>query len=209
VRVLWLLVLLFACSPKLSASAGAPSDQLRAGIDRVFEIVGDPGLEGDANLSHRRAAIVSAASDIFDFREMARRALGRYWAQRTIAEREEFVSVFTALVQHSYISKVDQRGTGNMVVQDEVREGESAIVRTTLRVSAGHPLEVDYRMHSVDDRWKVYDLAAGGVSLVGSYRAQFDKIIRTSSYETLVSKLKSRETAAVEHPSAAGRENAP
>jgi phospholipid transport system substrate-binding protein len=201
-RVLGILFLLLAFSPGYSASAGAPSDQLRAGIDRVFQIL-------RANLPLRRVAIITAASDLFDFGEMARRSLGRHWTQRTIAEREEFVRVFTTLVQHTYISRVDQRGTGDIVVKDEVLDGQSALVRTTLRVSAGQLLALDYRMHNVDDRWKVYDLDAGGVSVVGSYRAQFDKIIRTSSYESLVSKLRSRETASAERPIATGRENAP
>jgi hypothetical protein len=107
-RVLGILFLLLAFSPGRSASAGAPSDQLRAGIDRVFQILRDPGLEGDANLPLRRVAIITAASDLFDFGEMARRSLGRHWTQRTIAEREEFVRVFTTLVQHTYISRVDQ-----------------------------------------------------------------------------------------------------
>jgi hypothetical protein len=100
-RVLGILFLLLAFSPGRSASAGAPSDQLRAGIDRVFQIL-------RANLPLRRVAIITAASDLFDFGEMARRSLGRHWTQRTIAEREEFVRVFTTLVQHTYISRVDQ-----------------------------------------------------------------------------------------------------
>jgi phospholipid transport system substrate-binding protein len=96
-----------------------------------------------------------------------------------------------------------------MIVQDEVPDGESVVVRTTLKVGAGHVLPLDYRMHSVNDRWKVYDLKADGVSLVASYRAQFDKVIRTSSYAGLVSKLRSRHAVASGRPIATGRENAP
>jgi phospholipid transport system substrate-binding protein len=39
----------------------------------------------------------------------------------------------------------------------------------------------------------VYDLNIDGISLVANYRAQFNKIIRTSSYEALVTKLRSRQ----------------
>jgi hypothetical protein len=46
-RVVGILILLFALVPARGAWAGPPSDQLRAGIDRVFKILGDPELAGD------------------------------------------------------------------------------------------------------------------------------------------------------------------
>ena len=109
-RVFAVLILLFVLVPVRGAWAGAPSDQLRTGIDRVFKILGDPELDGDKKLNQRRSAIVIAANEIFDFGEMAKRSLGQYWPQRTSAERVEFVRLFTELVQRSYISKVDQHG---------------------------------------------------------------------------------------------------
>jgi phospholipid transport system substrate-binding protein len=189
-RVCWILILLFVLSPVRVAWAGAPSDQLSAGIDRVYKILGDPGLEGDTKLNERRAAIVTVASEIFDFGEMAKRSLGQYWAQRTLAERGEFIRLFTAAIQHSYISKVDQQGTGKMTVRGEQVDGEYAVVQTTLPLSSGHEMPIDYRMHSTHARWQVYDLSVDGVSLVANYRAQFNKIIRASSYEALIARFK-------------------
>jgi phospholipid transport system substrate-binding protein len=174
-RVFGILILLFALVSARDAGAGPPSDQLRAGIDRVFKILGDPELDGDKKLNQRRTAIVIAANEIFDFGEMAKRSLGPYWAQR------------------SYISKVDQHGAHKMTVQGERIDGDYAVVRTTLPLSSGNQLPIDYSMHSTDDRWQVYDLSIDGISLVANYRAQFNKIIRTSSYEALVAKFKSHQ----------------
>ena len=136
-RIFWILIFLFSLAPVHGAWAGSPSDQLRAGIDRAFQILGDPQMEGDAQLKQRRTAIVTVANEIFDFGEMAKRSLGQFWAQRTLAELEEFVHLFTRVVQHSYISKVDQLGVGKMTVQGEVVEGEYAVVRTKLPLSSG------------------------------------------------------------------------
>src|SRR4030095_2497620 len=108
VRVFGILILLFALVPARDAWAGPPSDQLRAGIDRVFKILGDPALDGDKKLTQRRPAIVIAAHEMFDFGERAKRSIVQYWTQRGVAERVEFVRLFTELVQRSYISKVDQ-----------------------------------------------------------------------------------------------------
>jgi phospholipid transport system substrate-binding protein len=190
-RVFWILIVLFALSPAHGAGAGPPSDQLRAGVDRVFKILGDPELEGDKKLNQRRIAIVIVANEMFDFGEMAKRSLGQHWAQRTLAERGEFIRLFTELIQRSYLSKVDQHGAEKMIVQGEKVDGDYAVVRTTLPLGPGREMPIDYRMHNTDDRWQVYDLSIDGISLVGNYRAQFNKVIRTSSYEALVAKFKS------------------
>ena len=42
------------------------------------------------------------------------------------------------------------------------------------------------------DRWNLYDVVIDGMSLVGDYRVQFQKIIRTTSYAELVEKLKAK-----------------
>jgi phospholipid transport system substrate-binding protein len=207
-RVVGILILLFALVPARGAWGGPPSDQLRAGIDRVFKILGDPELDGDKKLDQRRTAILIAANEMFDFGEMAKRSLGQFWAQRTPAERVEFVRLFTELVQRSYISKVDQHGAHKMTLQSERIDGEYAVVRTTLPLSSGHELPIDYSMHGTDDRWQVYDLSIDGISLVANYRAQFNKIIRTSSYEALVAKFKSHQAELAVPATTSGRQPA-
>ena len=47
-------------------------------------------------------------------------------------------------------------------------------------------------MQRKGDRWLVYDVSVEGLSLVGNYRGQFNKIIETSSYQDLVKKMKAR-----------------
>jgi phospholipid transport system substrate-binding protein len=151
-------------------------------------------MAGDANATQRRSAILSAAGTIFDFGEMAKRSLGPHWAARTPAERTRFVALFTDLMQHSYISKVDQHGGAKMVFRGETVDGDFASVRTTIPLSNGSEMPLEYRMHTAAARWQVYDLSIDGISLVSNYRAQFNKVIRTDSYETLVTRLQSHQT---------------
>ncbi len=187
-------ILILVLSTVSGAWAGAPTDQLRDGVDRVFKILRDPQMAGDANAVQRRAAIVTAAGSIFDFGEMAKRTLGRHWSARTPAERGQFVALFTDLIQHSYISKVDQHGSAKMVFRGETVDGDHAAVRTIIPLSNGAEMPLEYRMQSTDARWRVYDISIDGISLVSNYRAQFNKVIRIASYETLVTKLKSHQT---------------
>jgi phospholipid transport system substrate-binding protein len=191
--VLSTVILFLVLSPVPGAFAGAPSDELRDGVDRVFKILRDPAMAGDTNATQRRKAILTAAGTIFDFGEMAKRSLGQHWAARTPAERSQFIALFTDLMQHSYINKVDQHGGAKMVFRGETVDGDFAAVRTTIPLSSGSQMPLEYRMHNIDARWQVYDLSIDGISLVSNYRAQFNKVIRLDSYDTLVAKLKSHQ----------------
>lgn len=193
-RVIWTLISLVTLCSVHGAWAGPPTDQLRDGVDRVFKILKDPELAGDKQVDQRRAAISKVAGELFDFGEMAKRSLGQHWAQRTLAERGEFVRLFTELVQRSYISKVDQHdAAAKMTYQGETVDDDYAVVRTTIPLPRGNEMPLGYRMHNTSGRWQVYDLSIDGISLAANYRAQFNKIIRTSSYEDLVARLKSNQ----------------
>jgi phospholipid transport system substrate-binding protein len=189
-RAIWTLFLVLALSSIPDAWAGAPTDELGAGVDRVFEILRDPELKGGTNASRRWVAIARVSEEIFDFGETARRSLGQHWDRRTPAEREEFVRLFTDLIQRSYVTKIDRYSGEKMVFRGETVDGDEAVVRTALTLDDGGRLPLDYKMHHTRDRWQVYDINVEGVSLVANYRAQFNKVIRSESYEALVTRLK-------------------
>ncbi len=191
-HVIGTVILLFALGSVHGAWAGPPTDQLRDGVDRVFKILKDPELEGARNTNQRRTAITKVAGEMFDFGEMAKRSLGPHWEQRTPAERAEFVGLFTELIQRSYMSKVDQHGSaGSMTFRGETVDGDHAVVQTTIPLRQGSAMPLEYRMLNTAGRWRVYDLSIDGISLVGNYRAQFNKVIRSESYAALVARFKS------------------
>ena len=176
-------------------TAGEATKQLRATIDSFVPIISNtPREELQKNGMPERARKLVLAR--FDFAEMTKRSLGQHWTARTPAERSQFVGLFTDLMRQSYISKVDQHGGAKMVYRSETVDGDHAAVRTAIPLSNGSEMPLEYRMHNADARWQVYDLSIDGISLVSNYRAQFNKVIRTDSYETLVAKLKSHQFSA-------------
>ena len=174
-------------------AAGAPSDQLKAQIDRVLKLLDDPELKKEARAKDRRTAVRKIANEIFDFSETARRSLGRHWQSRTPAERDEFVQLFSDLLERSYISRVELYGGEKIQFAGDSIEGDQAKVQTRLVTKGGSEIPIEYRMHRKGDRWLVYDVIIEGVSLVSNYRTQFNKIIQTSSYQELVRKMKTKQ----------------
>ena len=176
------------------AAAGVATDQLRGAVDRVLKTLDDPSLKGEGKLMDRRAAVRKIANEIFDFGEIAKRSLARHWQPLSEAQRTEFVGLFADLLERSYISKIETYGGEKIQYSSERVDGDLATVSTRIVTKNGTEVPVDYRMiKRGGDHWLVYDVSIEGVSLVSNYRTQFNKIIQTSSYNELVSKLRNKQ----------------
>lgn len=171
------------------AWAGAPTDQVREYTDQVLKVLEDPSLKPP----DRRVAVRKIAAEIFDVSETAKRALGRHWQGRTEAERDEFVHLFADLLEGTYIARIDEYGGERIRYGGESVDGDHAIVRARVMTNKGTEVPVESRMLRRGERWYIYDIAIENVSLISNYRAQFDRIIRTSSFEELVKRLKNRK----------------
>jgi phospholipid transport system substrate-binding protein len=199
-RWLWLSIVAVMLGAPSGAQAGPATDQLKGDLTRVFRVIeetgaapreGTPPIEVEA----RRSAIRSAADPVFDWREMASRALARHWQARSEAERVEFVQLFGDLIQRLYITQLE-RYSGELIrYVGEWVTGDLGVVSTRFVPKQGQEIPIDYRLLSRDGRWRVYDVVVEGVSLVGSYRSQFDKVIRSSSYPELIKRLRDKEPA--------------
>jgi phospholipid transport system substrate-binding protein len=176
------------------ASAGVPADQLKGSVDQVVEVLKDPKLKAESMSNERRVAVRKIANNIFDFTETAKRALGPHWQNLSDKDREEFVSLFSDLLEGAYISKIEQySGEPIKFVGDSV-DGDLATVRTRIITKKGTEIPIDYRMLRRGERWLVYDVNIEGVSLVGNYRTQFNKIIQTASYGELIKRMKAHDS---------------
>jgi len=182
------LTVVLVLSAATCAWAGPPTEQVRAYTDQVVKVLQSPAL----TLPERRAAIGHIASEAFDVSETAQRALGVHWQQRTPAEREEFVKLFANLLEQTYISQIDQYGGERVAYVGEQIDGDRAIVRARIVTKNGTEVPVESRLLLKDNRWLIYDILIANMSLISSYRAQFDRVIRTASYEDLVKRLQSR-----------------
>jgi len=175
------------------AMAGQPTDQLKGAIDGVLKVLEDPKFKGSARTVERRRAVRKIADEIFDFPEIAQRSLARHWQPLSDKQRAEFVSLFSDLLERSYISKIEAYGGEKIAYASERIDGDQAAVGTRIISKSGTEVPVEYRMLKKGDRWLVYDVNIEGVSLVSNYRTQFNKIIQTGSYNDLVQKLRTKQ----------------
>lgn len=175
-----------------SASAGEPTDQVRQSVDKVLNILRNKELKRPERTQERRAAIRKIVDERFDFEEMAKRSLALHWRKRTPEEKNEFVTLYSDLLERAYIKKIEDYTDENVLYTGESVEGDYAVVRTKI-VRKGVETPIDYRLLRKNGQWEVYDVIIEGVSLVNNYRKQFNQIINSQSYEELVRRLKSKK----------------
>ena len=175
------------------AQAGAPTDQLKGGIERVLAILQDPALKDPAKGDERRQKIRAVANEVFDWQETGKRALARHWQGRSPQEREEFSKLFADLLERSYVGKIEAYSGEKIVYGEETLDGDQATVRTKLVTKSGTQVPIDYQMQKAEDRWRVYDVKIENVGLVANYRSQFNRIIQQSGYPDLLQRLKTKQ----------------
>jgi phospholipid transport system substrate-binding protein len=182
------LIAVLVLAPGPDAWAGPPTDQLRTYTDQVLKILQNPSM----TLPDRREAVRHLAEQVFDVTETAKRALGQHWQQRTPAEQDEFVKLFANLLEQTYIARIDEFGGEKLTYVSEQIDGDRAIVRAKITTKNGTDVPVESRVLLKGNRWLIYDILIENLSLISNYRAQFDRVIRTASYDELVKRLKTK-----------------
>ena len=175
------------------AYAGEPTALVKQTTDKVIDILKNKEMKKPGKTKERRAAIRRTISERFDFEEMAKRSLARYWNQRTPDEKKEFVALYSDLLERTYIRKIESYTDQQFVYGEETGEGDYAMVRTKILTKKDTDVPIEYRMQKKNGGWLVYDVVIEGVSLVNNYRNQFNEIMHSGSYETLVKKLKNKQ----------------
>jgi phospholipid transport system substrate-binding protein len=187
-----LLLLLLWLSPG-AAAGGVPTDQIKATVDRALVVLRDPRFKPAARTKERRDQLKQILFARFDFSEMARRALGANWRRRTPQEQEEFVRLFTELLERAYADTIESYTDEKIIYVGEKVDGNYAEVKSKILTSKGQEFSIDYKTQVVGGEWKVYDVVVENISMVNNFRAQFNRVINNSSYEELVHRLKEKQ----------------
>jgi phospholipid transport system substrate-binding protein len=174
-----------------AAMAGEPTDQIRAHITVMYGAV---GASASAPSPSGMGSVRKVADQMFDWRAMAREALGDHWAKRSVEEQNEFARLFMNLFEDAYLSKIRLAEAEKFEYLGETAVGDEAVVRTRVVTRNGSAIPVNYRTRRDEaGHWRVHDLDVERISLVRNYRSQFDSIIRRTSFEQLIARLKAVE----------------
>ena len=188
--IVLMLVLVVAGRP---AAAGVPTDQIKGSTDQVLKIVQDADLKKADRVEERRKQIRAVVDQVFNWQETGKRALARHWQPLKPEQRQEFSALFAELVERSYVSKIEAYSGEKILYVGETLDTDQATVKTKLVTKSSTEIPIDYRLQRDGERWRVYDVLIEGVSLVGNYRSQFNRVIQQSGYDELIKKMKAKQ----------------
>lgn len=167
-------------------------------IDLVIELLKDEKISKE----ERNKKIVAVVDPMFDFPRMAKLSLGKKnWKGMTRAQRKEFSAIFVVRLKESYLEKLDLY-TDEKVVVEEAKQVKKRIHVLTRLVSKDDKKDMVYKFYKSKKGWKVYDVVILGVSVVQTYRSQFNGFLKSGTYAQLLTKL--RTSGGFTIPTAAG-----
>jgi len=177
------------------------NELLRMKWDAVIAVLRSEDLDQEA----KEDKIAKVISPVFDFALMAKLSLGRkHWPKLTPLQRERFTRLFEQRLKVSYLEKVGSYSGEEVLFKPAVRKKKALYIPVEL-FSEDTRVDMLYKLHRAEERrkvkvngdwtvqeehrWKIYDMEIQGVSILLTYRSQFDDILSTGSVDDLLSRL--------------------
>ncbi len=126
-----------------------------------------------------------------DFEEATRLAVGRSWRQASPEQRKQLVTEFRKMLVRTYSNAISayQGQTLKVLPSRGKQSDDDTAVHTQFVRAGGQPLPIDFQMRKTDQGWKIYDIAVEGVSLVLTYRSEFDAVVKQSGIDGLIKRI--------------------
>ena len=180
-----IFILTFASTPLWS---GEPGELVKS------VILKDISLKDGEITKERKLKLWEKISSSFNFEEMAKKAIGKYWRERSHEEKREFVELFTNNIKSAYIRKTGPHFGEKIFSLSEVQDNGYARVQVEFIKKTEDKKSADFLLLRKNLEWRIYDVAFEGVSLVNNYHSQINSFLIKSSYEELVQMLKRRQS---------------
>ena len=129
----------------------------------------------------------------FDFTRMTELAVGANWRNATPAQKTALTEQFKTLLIRTYSGTMLQYRNANVVIRENaVQRGNSIIVTADITPAGGKPVTMDYTMYQSSGKYRIYNVAVEGASLVTVYRSQFNNTIAQKGIDGLIQELRSK-----------------
>ncbi|WP_338809283.1 ABC transporter substrate-binding protein [Neisseria leonii] len=173
------------------ASPQQAVSQVRENASQVLSILNKANGSNDAAV---RKQAEDYAMPYFDFERMTALAVGNPWRNASAAQKQALTNEFRTLLIRTYSGTMLKFKNSKVTVRDNPvvnRGGKEVIVRAEVS-QGGKPVNMDFTAYQSGSRYRVYNVAVEGASLVTVYRNQFGQTIQQKGIDGLIAELKSK-----------------
>ncbi|MBW8001342.1 MAG: ABC transporter substrate-binding protein [Planctomycetes bacterium] len=163
-------------------------------LQTKWDVIASVLRNKDLDQKAKASQIDKIIDPIFDFALMGKLALGRkHWPKLTLEEREKFTQLFTKRLKVSYTEKIKLYTDEKAILKPAIQKKKAVHIPMEL-IGKEKKVVILYKLHHRDKYWKIYDVEIQGVSILLTYRSQFDDILSHSSVGDLLSQLEESQT---------------
>lgn len=163
-----------------------PVELLKFKWEAVVSILQNKDIEQDV----KEKKINKILKPLFDFPLMAKLSLGReHWPKLNDSQREEFTDLFSERLKISYGKKIALYQDQKVVFKPKKQKNNTCQIPTEL-INQDKKVAILYKLRKVEKNWKIYDVEIQGVSVLLTYRSQFDEILNRGTVKELLERLK-------------------
>lgn len=163
-----------------------PTELLKAKWEAVVSILQQEDVEQQV----KEKKIDKIVTPLFDFQLMAKLSLGReHWPKLNDSQREEFTKLFGERLKVSYGKKIALYQDQKIVFKPKKQKNNTCQIPTEL-LNKDKKVAILYKLRMVEKHWKIYDVEIQGVSVLLTYRSQFDEILSHGTVKELLERLK-------------------
>ncbi len=174
-----------------SYAANGPMEHVKTNVNHVISIL-TTSKDKQTDKKHLQELLVQAGENLFDFNDVTRLAVGRYWKSFTKEQRKEFRDLFSQLLQSIYMDKIQSYNGEPVIFDKETRlSPKKARVDTFIQLN-DKKVPLNYMLRLRNNEWRVYDVIVEGVSLVKNYRSQFSSILSKNPPSVLLEQVKKK-----------------
>lgn len=161
-------------------------------IDKKVKVITAVLTDKALNVEQQDAKLLEAIDGLIDFKLMAKLSLGKtYWASSSPDQLATYEKLFDKRVKQSYLDKLHLYSNETVDVYTGKQTKETRIEVPAVIIGKGDPVEMRYKFYrAAEGQWLVYDLEVAGVSIIQTYRSQFAEILKDSSFDAFLEKLK-------------------
>ncbi len=143
----------------------------------------------DIDRQAKKKEIVEIVTPMFNFSLMSKLTLGKkHWPGLTKDQKEKFIELFTKRLKDSYLDKLMLYSDEKIEYKESVQIKKKVHIPTIL-TSKNNKISMLYKLYKSKLGWRIYDIEVQGVSLISTYRSQFDEILRSKTVDDLLAKL--------------------
>lgn len=186
-KTLWCAAWVVLCVVAVASAADDPIAFLKSHDAEVQAILAEAPT--DSLPPDVREEIKQHINAAFDFRELSRLALGDHWEERSPDERDHFAETFSSIIREQNFDSFSRYYREGEIRYESAEVQEDAAVVQALAPVRDEQIEIEYKLHRVEDVWRIYDLVIDGISTAEGNRRRYARYIEKNGYEKLIVQL--------------------